>query len=296
MAFEYNRSVRLTVDPCVISVRKSHANPRADLDAINPYPRKSMMENDALTANERHRANPAQALDIHLYRYGDEIIREGEDSSCFFVILSGQVRIFQQGKKIRMLEDHDVFGIENIVFKKPSLYTARALCKSRIAAYGAEALDHFIRENPRMTQNILFSVLRQLSQTAHNLAGESEAFAIEDVRVHFFQDGEIIIEEGSVGTDFFRLVSAQGGLKVTVAGKEISRITKPGEIFGEMAGLLNLPRQATVTSIGESIIEAYNIDDLDVIIKDYPEVALIFMRTLVTRLITANRKLAGIET
>lgn len=234
---------------------------------------------------------PIQALDMHIYRYGDEIIREGEHASCFFVILSGQVRITQQGRKIRLLEEHDVFGLENMIFRQPSLYAAKALSRSRIATYGPEALDHFIRENPRMTQNILVSVLQQLMQTTLHLAEESQAFAIEDVRVNFFNDGEVIIEEGTVGTDFYRLVSTQGGLKVSIRGKEVTRIKKPGEFFGEMAGLLSLPRQATITSIGETVVEAYSFNDLDVIIRDYPETALNMMRTFVSRLINVNRQL-----
>jgi len=242
---------------------------------------------------EGDRDGPVQALDMHVYRYGDEIIREGEHASCFFVILSGQVRITQQGRKIRLLEDHDVFGLESMIFKQPSLYSAKALTRSRIATYGPEALDHFIRENPRMTQNILVSVLQQLKQTTLHLAEETQAFAIEDARVDFYGDGDVIIEEGTICTDFYRLVTSQGGLRVSIRGKEISLIKKPGEFFGEMAGLLSLPRQATVTSIGESVVESYSFNDLEVIIKDYPETALHMMRTFVSRLINVNRQLTN---
>jgi type IV pilus assembly protein PilB len=83
-------------------------------------------------------------------------------------------------------------------------------------------------------------------------------------------------------------------LKVMKAGREVSRIEKPGEFFGEMAGLLNLPRQATVISIGESVVERYGINDFETLIKDYPEVALQIMKSLVTRLLEQTRK--GTET
>ncbi|MGV8075431.1 MAG: cyclic nucleotide-binding domain-containing protein [Syntrophobacteraceae bacterium] len=236
---------------------------------------------------------PFRALDIQTFRYGEEVIREGENVSLFYVILSGQIRISQHGKKIRLLEANDVLGLECLVFRKPSDITARALTKSRVAAYGLESFDHFIRENPRMTHSILLSLLQQLDQTSRNLAEGSDVFALEDVQVNFYNDGDTIIEEGSKGTNFYRLVSSQGGLRVSIAGKPASVISRPGEFFGEMAGLLNLPRQATITSIGESVVEEYNLDDLDVIIKDYPEVALQLMRTLVARLVEANQKLIG---
>ncbi len=57
-----------------------------------------------------------------------------------------------------------------------------------------------------------------------------------------------------------------------------------------MAGLLSLPRQATVTSIGESVVERYGINDFETLIKDYPEVALQIMKSLVTRLLELTRK------
>ncbi len=111
----------------------------------------------------------------------------------------------------------------------------------------------------------------------------------------FFSDGDVLVEEGAPDTDFFRLVSTQGGLKVTKAGREVSRIETPGEFFGEMAGLLKLPRQATVTSIGESVVERYGSDDLEVIVRDYPEVALQIMKNLVTRLMELSKKYSEVQ-
>lgn len=249
------------------------------------------MVNGIEDIDEELHGNPVRARKIHFYEHGSEVIREGEYVLCFYVILSGQVRITQHGRKIRLLGDYDVFGLDNMIFRERSLYTARTVAPSRIASYGPEALDHFIREIPRMTQNILVSVLRQLAQTTENMAEEITSFSIEDSRVRFFRNGEAIIEEGTIGTDFYRLVTSEGGLRVSIKGKEISCIKSPGEFFGEMAGLLNLPRQATITSIGESVVESYSFDDLEIIIRDYPDTALQMMRTFVERLNKANLQL-----
>ena len=71
-------------------------------------------------------------------------------------------------------------------------------------------------------------------------------------------------------------------------GRQLALINTPGEFFGEIAGLLNLPRQATVSSIGDSVVERYDMQNMDLIIKDYPEIALQITRTLISRLIQAN--------
>ena len=106
-----------------------------------------------------------------------------------------------------------------------------ALDKCRIAKYGSEALDHLIRESPRMVQSLLMSTLHQLTQTTYCLLDPVGRFSIDDVRVCFFDDGDTVLDENSRSADFYRLVSTQGGLRVTIGGKEISRIEKPGEFF-----------------------------------------------------------------
>ena len=243
-----------------------------------------------LRGDENSDARSSQAIELQFYRHGDEILKEGDESPCFYVILSGQVSISKQGKFIRLLREQDVFGLESLLLKQVVPYTARVMAPSRIASYGPDAFDQLVRENPRMTESILSSTVDQLLQTTENLAHEEGVFAIDDVCVDFYSDGDVIIREGMRENDFFRLVSTEGGLRVTKAGKEISRIERPGEFFGEMAGLLNLPRVATITSIGESVVERYGFDDLDVIIRDYPEVALQIMRTVVIRLMELTRK------
>lgn len=232
----------------------------------------------------QHLPFPAQALDVKEYPYGGVIVREGDDCSNFFVVLSGEVQISERGRNIRVLTSHDTFGLESIVFKKASPYTARAITDARIASYGAETLDRFIRENPRMAQSILTSLLHQLKETTRHLAEESGAFALEGVRLNFYNDGDVIVEEGCTDKDFYRLVSSEGGLRVTSGGEEIAWIRKPGEFFGEMACLLDIPHQATVTSVGQSAVEIYGFNDIDIIAKDNPELVLQMMRTLVTRL------------
>ena len=49
-----------------------------------------------------------------------------------------------------------------------------------------------------------------------------------------------------------------------------------------------------MTSVGESALETYSLSDMDIIIKDYPELALKIMRTLVDRLIDTDDEPGGV--
>jgi CRP-like cAMP-binding protein len=141
-----------------------------------------------------------------------------------------------------------------------------------------------------MSKRILRSVLQQLLQTTQKLAESDGEYSLDDVRVQFYQDGEVIIQEGMQGTDFYKLVSSDGGLRVSIRDEEIALIRKPGEFFGEMASLLNLTRQATVSSIGQSVVQVYSGDQLGMLIEEHPDVALRMVQDLASRLADISRK------
>jgi CRP-like cAMP-binding protein len=65
------------------------------------------------------------------------------------------------------------------------------------------------------------------------------------------QPEEIIISQGTTGTDVFTLV--EGLLEVVVDGVKVGEIM-PDEIFGAMAALTETPRSATVRAVDFSVI------------------------------------------
>jgi len=234
----------------------------------------------------KHKKDPIHALEIRVHKSSDVILKEGETNPFFYVVLSGQVRLSRDGVKIRVLDEQDIFGLESLVLRRPSYYSAIAVKACRIARYGPEALDHLIRESPRMVQNLLISTLHQLTQTTHVLLEISDSIVMDDKRISFFKDGDCVFDETSRGTEIYRLISTQGGLRVTIGEDEIARISKPGDFFG----LPDLPRQAAVKSIGESVIEVYGFEDLDIIIRNHPEAARHIMRTLLEHIASKEGK------
>jgi CRP-like cAMP-binding protein len=235
-------------------------------------------------------ANAVHAQEVRTYRYGEFIIEEGGISNYFMVILSGQVQITSQGKKIRVGSDHDILGLENVLFKKASAVSAMALTQCRVAFYGPDALQYFLRSDARMSERILRSVVHQLLETTQQLVEGDREFSLDDIKMMFFEDGEMIMQEGTHGTDFYKLVSTEGGLSIRMQGKEIAVMKKPGQFFGEMEMLLQLPRQSTVISLGQSVVQVYPGAQLSMMVETHPEVALKMIRDLATRLADINRR------
>lgn len=107
-----------------------------------------------------------------------------------------------------------------------------------------------------------------------------------------FEDGDLIIKEGNTDKNFYQLL--QGHLVITKSGRIVGEISQPGEYFGEMSALLDQPRTATIRSKGKSVVKVFPGDKLKQTIENYPEIALKIIRSLISRLNEADKKLARI--
>lgn len=237
----------------------------------------------------------ATALEIRTYGEDTEIIAEGEHSSHFYVVLSGNVQISRHGRQLATLGERDVFGLESCFLNRPSSVSARSIDKTRIAMYDKEAIEFILYERPQMSKDVLLSLLEQFTQTIH-AAGQDEAGTkAENIDVRFYGDNEVIIEEGARDTDIFKLISTEQGLVVSKGGKEVGRISNPGEFFGEMASVLNKARSASIISRGNSVVQVYSADNIQDMIEEHPEIAQRMIRTLAKRLSQATKEITRLK-
>lgn len=94
-----------------------------------------------------------------------------------------------------------------------------------------------------------------------------------------YAPGEKILVEGQYGIAFFAIV--EGHVEVVRSGvsSPINRLG-PGNSFGELALLSEVPRMATVTAVDAvRCVVLQQLDFLDVV-RDQPEIALHLLRTL----------------
>jgi CRP-like cAMP-binding protein len=237
----------------------------------------------------------ATALEIRTYGEDKEIIAEGEHSSHFCVVLSGNVKVSRHGRQLAILGDRDVFGLESCFLNRPSSVSARSIDKTRIAIYDREAIEFILYERPQMSKGILLSLLEQLTQTRLAAGQEEAGPKAENIDVRFYGDNEVIIEEGARDTEIFKLISTEQGLVVVKGGSEVGRITNPGEFFGEMASVLNKVRSATIISKGSSVVQVYSADNIQDMIEEHPEIAKRIIRTLAKRLSQAKKEITRLK-
>ncbi|HDP24526.1 MAG TPA: cyclic nucleotide-binding domain-containing protein [Deltaproteobacteria bacterium] len=231
-----------------------------------------------------------ESVEVREYRPGEIIVREGSPHTYFYAILQGEVQIYQMDKPIRILSDRDVFGLENYYRGIPYTTTAKATKISRIAAYESELIEEVAYVKPALASMVLRSAFLQLEQTTS--IAEANILYSETINLDLreYTHGQVVIEEGTSGTEIYKLYQSEGGLEVLKKGVQIGVITKPGEYFGEMSFILNEPRSATIRSIGKSIVEVIPVaeGELDKLILENPEVAHKIVSSLAQRLKQAN--------
>ena len=111
-----------------------------------------------------------------------------------------------------------------------------------------------------------------------------KAFTTEGLKEVTFAEGDTILA-AETQTDRVYLLKA-GTAVISREGHEISRVSEPLSIFGEISALLGCPHSATVKAGVEC--EFYVIEDLDAYCEQNPEAALLISRILARRLVNMN--------
>jgi CRP-like cAMP-binding protein len=77
---------------------------------------------------------------------GAEVLREGDDGTRFYVVLSGMLTVSQEGRGERnLLRPGDYFGEVALTMDMPRTASVRALTPSVVASCDRETFDEFIR-------------------------------------------------------------------------------------------------------------------------------------------------------
>jgi CRP/FNR family cyclic AMP-dependent transcriptional regulator len=112
------------------------------------------------------------------YRDGDEIVREGEDGSCMFVIQAGKVEVVHGAngdvQRLAVLGEGDFFGEMALFGEAQRSATVRALGEARVLKVDKRTLLRRIHEDPLLALTLLESLsarIRRLNDQVTRLGG-----------------------------------------------------------------------------------------------------------------------------
>ena len=200
---------------------------------------------------------------------GAEIIKEGDPGDNFYIVFEGSAKVLKR-EKVEPEENPTGFIVElgsGAIFGELALMYNAPRSASVVAGDQGTVCWAIDRTTFRsvLRQRIEES-RRKFTRSLENVKILSELSSYERIRLadtleeEIFHEGDVIIQEGDVGNHFYMIMSGQ--VKVT---KEISgdveccpRIGEGG-YFGEIALVLGVPRQATVTATS-SVVQTVRVD------------------------------------
>jgi len=208
-----------------------------------------------------------RALVLRRLGPGDFVIREGEPGVAFYLVATGQVRVFatQAGQQIERGRLHEgaLFGEMSLLTQQPRTASVQVvdeadileLSRESMAVLTAEvpslavALDKFARE--RLLKNLLAT-----SPLFRPFNHQQQLDLIRRFDGHEVADGTVIIREGDAGQGLFVVLAGEVEVSKHQAGGgelALARL-RAGDVFGEMSLLTNQPTTATVTAARPSTI------------------------------------------
>jgi CRP-like cAMP-binding protein len=111
-----------------------------------------------------------------------------------------------------------------------------------------------------------------------------------------FNAGDTILSEGKDGNTAFYILD--GSVEVSIGKGAHARSVgtlDAGDVFGEMSLIEPGPRSATVKAVTETECLETSYEEFVAAIRDNPERAIVFMKTLVSRLRHMNELLVSID-
>lgn len=106
-----------------------------------------------------------------------------------------------------------------------------------------------------------------------------------------FDNGDIIIREGNSDKNFYKLI--QGCLEVYKGDVKVAEISEPDTYFGEMSVLLGEKRNASISSLGKSIVKVFPGDKLWETLDSFPDISKQVITTLAYRVNDINERLVA---
>ncbi|ORX62918.1 cAMP dependent protein kinase regulatory subunit [Hesseltinella vesiculosa] len=182
---------------------------------------------------------------------GETVIQQGDVGDFFYIVESGQLSCTIDDRWVTDYQASGSFGELALMYNSPRAATIVAKTDCMLWALDRVMFRRILMEHTSAKRRMYESFLTNVPILASLAAYERYkiADALESVT---FEEGETVIEQGSVGNNFYLIESGEAvcyRLDDQGAQTQVNELAKGG-YFGELALLNNSPRAATVVARG----------------------------------------------
>lgn len=256
-----------------------------------------------------------RALKVQRLSDSELVIREGEPGVAFYLVASGQVRVFatdslgRQTERAR-LHEAALFGEMSLLTAQPRTASVQVIGEADIVEIGRDALAALAAEIPtlgaaldRFARERLLKNLLATSPLFRPFNRQQQMDLVRRFDGHEVDTGTEIIREGGPGLGLFVVLA--GEVEVTklspaptpgAPGAEIplARL-RAGDVFGEMSLINNQPTSASVRAARRSTILFLARDYFQRLIQALPEIRRYFEELSARRGMESQQVLGATE-
>lgn len=226
-------------------------------------------------------------------RDGDLVVREGDPGDSLFLCAVGRVVVFKaDGRELGRLSEGAIFGEMALLTGAPRGASVRAEGPADVLEIGrkalsdlaaavpgvGEALDRYRRE--RLLMNLL-----QVSPLFRPFSAEQRVDLLHRFEGIEAVEGEVVIRQGEEGRGLY--VILDGECEVTRESDgidvEVARLG-PGDVFGEISLLHEVPATATVAVARHATLLALPAEAFRRLIEGVPDLRAYFAELAADRL------------
>lgn len=238
-----------------LKIIKKHNTDYEDFDMINDLLQKHFFMR---ILEKKARTEIIKEMTICSIDNNTEIFTQGEYGSYYYIVKTGIIDLFINGKYIKSINRGESIGELALINSSPRSATAKA--NGNVEVYVLERrnfrkiIDVINKINYEENKQFLLSV-KMLSAIDNDL----KTILSNNLLKQYFKKGDYIFKEGEMGSSLF--IVKEGEVNVMEKNKLI-RSLNPGDYFGEKSILLEAKRSKDVIANSDCICYSISTENL----------------------------------
>jgi putative peptide zinc metalloprotease protein len=201
---------------------------------------------------------------------GTQVIRQGEAGDHFYLVARGAFEVSVDGQPVVRLARGDFFGERALLRRAPRAATVAAAEPGQVFVLERAQFDRLLAGDLSARQRLEAALAYRAEVAGMPLFADLSPTELDVLLARFTpifaRESEVIIRQGEHGDRFY--VVRSGLVRVERDGQELARLG-PGDAFGEIALLLDVPRTATVTALEATALLALEAQDFRDVLASY---------------------------
>ena len=203
-------------------------------------------------------------IKLRRFMKNSPIVRQGDAGDNFYTIVSGKAKIVVSGnngaeKILGTLSTGDSFGETALIEKGPRTASIITMTQTAVFEISREGFEKFLASNAenreKITGKIRLGKMLLASSVFSFMSQKQISYLIKNLKPEKIKAGTIVFKQGDEGNKFYIIQEGNIHLeRFDNSLKTLDIVLKPGNFFGEMALVKNIPRTATAEAVSDSLL------------------------------------------